>query len=47
VVPDLALTVGLLVVPAGPEIGEPGGGVRAEMPDDDVVAVKVMRASLN
>jgi len=43
VVPDLALTVCLLAVPAGPRIGEPGGRVRAEMPDDDVVAAKVMR----
>jgi hypothetical protein len=32
---DLALTACLLVVPAGPEVGEPGGGVGEELPDDD------------
>jgi len=31
----LALTACLLVVPAGPEIGEPRGGIGEEMPDDD------------
>ena len=29
---DLALTACLLVVPAGPEIGEPRGGIGEEMP---------------
>ena len=32
---DLALAAGLFVVPAGPEVSEPGGGVREKMPDDD------------
>ena len=32
---DLAVAAGLLVVPAGPRVGEPCGGVGQEVPDDD------------